>query len=235
MDRTQAAEQQRSLKSVPFFAVLEPDVLEQIQRRCVWQRHEPEGVIVDYLDTSDDVFFVVEGEVRVTIYSSSGKVVSFCELGPGEVFGEYAAIDGGPRSASVVARTTCLVASMSGVEFLKVFQSQPAVALAIARQLVGTIRALDRRVYEFSTLAVNNRIRSELLRLANLNKDDNSARIVPAPTHSEIASRVSTNREAVTRELNRISRLGIIERQGDALLVKDLHRLAVIVHDVAGE
>lgn len=235
MKRSQPAEQQNSLTSIPFFAVLPPEVLEQVQRRCAWRRYEPEGLIVDYLDTSDDVFFVIEGEVRVTIYSSSGKVVSFCELGPGDVFGEYAAIDGDPRSASVEARTSCLVASMSGNEFLRVFQAQPAVALAVARKLVKTIRTLDRRVYEFSTLAVNNRIRSELLRLANLHKDGNSARLVPAPTHSEIASRVSTHREAVTRELNRMSRLGIIERQGHALLVNDLHRLAVLVHDVTGE
>jgi CRP-like cAMP-binding protein len=235
MDRVQTAEQQNSLKGVPFFAVLEPSVLQQVQRRCSWRHHEPEGLIVDYLDTSDDVFFVIDGEVRVTIYSSSGKVVSFCELGPGEVFGEYAAIDGDPRSASVEARTNCLIASMSGGEFLRIFQTHPAVALAVARHLVRTIRALDRRVYEFSTLAVNNRIRSELLRIANLHKQGNSARIVPAPTHSEIASRVSTHREAVTRELNRISRLGIIEREGHALLVNDLHRLAVLVHDATGE
>jgi CRP-like cAMP-binding protein len=235
MAHSPTAEPQSSLKAIPFFAGLRPEVLDQIQRRCAWRRYEPEALIVDYLDSSDDVFFVIEGEVRVTIYSLSGKVVSFCELGPGEVFGEYAAIDGNPRSASVEARTSCLVASMSATEFLKIFQTEPAVALAVARHLVSTIRVLDRRVYEFSTLAVNNRIRSELLRLANLHKVGNSARIEPAPTHGEIASRVSTHREAVSRELNRIARLGIIERQGHALLLKDVDRLAVLVHDTTGE
>jgi CRP-like cAMP-binding protein len=92
------------------------------------------------------VFFVIEGEVRVTIFSLSGKVVSFCELGPGEVFGEYAAIDGNPRSASVEARTSCLVGSMSAIEFLKIFKTEPAVALAVARHLVSIIRVLDKRV-----------------------------------------------------------------------------------------
>ena len=108
MKRSQAAEQQNSLKRISFFSVLQPNVLEQVHRRCAWRHYEPEGLIVDYLDnsnldTSNDVFFVIEGAVRITIYSSSGKVVSFCELGPGDVFGEYAAMDGGPRSASVEA------------------------------------------------------------------------------------------------------------------------------------
>jgi CRP/FNR family transcriptional regulator, cyclic AMP receptor protein len=55
---------------------------------------------VDYLDASDDVFFIASGNVRVTIYSVAGKAVSFNDLGLG-VFGEYPAIDRGPRSASV--------------------------------------------------------------------------------------------------------------------------------------
>ena len=99
-----------------------------------------------------------------------------------------------------------------------------------------TIRALTSRVYEFSTLAVNNRIQAELLRLANLApQGGNAARIAPAPTHVEIASRVSTHREAVTRELNRLSRMGLIERRDGTLLVKDLDRLAKMVHEASGE
>ena len=75
------------------------------KRRCAFRRYEPGESIVDYLDRTDEVFFIILGEVRVTIYSLAGKVVSFRELGPGEVFGEYPAIDRGPRSASVEART----------------------------------------------------------------------------------------------------------------------------------
>jgi Mn-dependent DtxR family transcriptional regulator len=63
----------------------------------------------------------------------------------------------------------------------------------------------------------------------------NAARIVPAPTHVEIASRVSTHREAVTRELSRLSRMGLIERRGGTLAVKDLDRLAKMVHEASGE
>ena len=58
---------------------------------------------------------------------------------------------------------------------------------------------------------------------------------MPAPTHVEIASRVSTHREAVTRELNRLFRIGIIEQRGGTLLVKDVERLAEMVHDATGK
>jgi hypothetical protein len=61
------------------------------------------------------------------------------------------------------------------------------------------------------------------------------AHIGDAPTHSEIASRTSTHREAVSRELNRLSRLGIIERRGRNLVVKDIDRLTTMVREVTGE
>jgi CRP-like cAMP-binding protein len=236
MVRSNVEESQDHLERFAIFAGLPQETLERIRKRCRWRRYEPGEPIVDYLDTSDEVFFITSGEVRVTIYSLAGKAVSFRDLGPGNVFGEYPAIDGGPRSASVEARTSSLLASMPAAAFRELLQAEPAVALALLTQFVTTIRSLTTRVYEFSTLAVNNRIQAELLRLAlTVPREGKSARIVPAPTHVEIANRISTHREAVTRELNRLSRNGIIERQGSALLVKDVDRLATMVHETTGE
>jgi CRP-like cAMP-binding protein len=236
MARSQATQTTQSLEKVAVFSGLPADTLARIEKRCGWRRYEPGEPIVDYLDASDDVFFIAAGEARVSIYSLAGKAVTFTDLGPGDMFGEYAAIDGARRSATIEARTSCHVASMSAAAFRELLQSEPAVMLALLRQFVAKIRALTTRVYEFSALAVNNRIQAELLRLARLApKEGKGARIASAPTHSEIASRISTHREAVTRELNRLSRLGLIERKGGTLLVKDIDRLAAMVHEVTGE
>ena len=236
MAQPQPALTRNSLKGIAIFSGLTPAAIERIERRCAWKRFAPGEPILSYLDKSDEVFFVVLGEVRVTIHSTIGKAVSFREIGAGEIFGEFAAIDGGPRSASVEARTNCLIASMPGSTFRALLETEPGLANALLPRLIRTIRALTTRVYEFSTLAVNNRIQAELLRLANLApRQGKSARIVPAPTHVEIASRISSHREAVTRELNRLSRIGIIERHGSALIVKDVDRLAEMVHEATGE
>jgi CRP/FNR family cyclic AMP-dependent transcriptional regulator len=225
-----------SLDGISLFAGLESSVRAQIGERCAWHSYEQGAWIVNYLDSSNDVFFIVAGEVRITIYSLSGKAVSFCDLGPGDVFGEYAAIDGESRSASVQASSNCLIASMPAAGFLKLLQTEPSVNHELLLKLLKTVRTLDRRVYEFSTLAVNNRIRAEVLRIANRSsRKGKCAYLVPAPTHVEIASRVSTHREAVTRELTRLTHLGILERQGHTLVVKDVERLEMIVHDSTGE
>ena len=236
MERSQIAVLPYTLAGISIFVGLKQEALEAIHQRCAWRRYEQGEPIVDYLDSSDDVFFVASGEVGVTIYSVAGQAVSFRTLGAGDIFGEYAAIDGGPRSASVEARTSCLIASMSAEGFRKLLRTEPMMAEAVLKGLVRNVRSLTKRVYEFSTLAVNNRIQAELLRLASQGPlEGKGARLEPRPTHAEIASRVSTHREAVTRELNRLSRIGIIEQKGHAILVKDIDRLAQMVHEATGE
>ncbi len=236
MRRSEGVGTEYSLAAITVFASLSPQSLKRIEKRCAWRRYEAGEPIVDYLDTSEEVFFLVSGDVRVTIYSHAGKAVSLSELGAGALFGEYPAIDHGPRSASVEARTPCLLASMPGSAFRELLDTEPGVAYALLPRFVRTIRALTTRVYEFSTLAVSNRIQAELLRLASLvAQEGKTARIVPAPTHVDIASRISTHREAVTRELNRLAKLGVIERKSGALLIKDLDRLSAMVHEATGE
>ena len=153
------------------------------------------------------------------------------------MFGEYAAIDGRPRSANVEARTSCLVVSMPGGGFRELLEAEPTVTKTLLEHFVREIRELTTRVLvEFSTLAVRYRIQAEVLRLAQLSACKGAvARIVPAPTHAEIASRTSTHREAVTRELNRLAKIGILEQRNRELWITDVDRLAALVHDAAGD
>ena len=80
---------------------------------------------------------------------------------------------------------------------------------------------------------MNNRIHAELLRLGQPNiMEDGKAIIDPAPTHVEIANRISTHREAVTRELNHLSKQGLIERRKTCLIIKNIEELKSKVEDV---
>lgn len=234
--QSRTADAPQSLAKIEIFAKLPKEKLVSVEKRCAWRRYEPGEPILGHLDTSDDVFFVVAGEARVSLYSVQGKAVTYCDLQPGEMFGEYAAIDGAPRSAGIEARTQCLVASMSAGAFRDLLQSDPSIAMTMLRLLVTKIRTLTTRVYEVSALAVANRVHAEILRLAMFApRSGRSAHIDPAPTHVDIASRTSTHREAVTRELSRLARVGIIERRGRLLIVNDVDRLAAMVHDATGE
>ena len=223
-----------TLSTIEPFRGLPAADLEAVARRCRWRRYDPGQQVVGRQEESRDVFFVVSGRVRVTLFSVSGKEVTFRDLDAGEMFGELAAIDGQPRSANVIALTESLIASLSGDAFWQVLREQPEVAAVTLKRLTANVRDLSERVFEFSTLTVNNRIQAELLRLAlaHLRDDEAPAVIAPAPTHAEIASRVSTHREAVTRELSRLAQAGVIERHSGKLVVLDLPRLRRMVENV---
>jgi uncharacterized protein (DUF1499 family) len=79
-------------------------------------------------------------------------------------------------------------------------------------------------------------VHAEVLRLARASgKDDNTAVIAPIPPHNDIAGRVSTTRETVARVFGDLARAGIVERQANHLLVRDLARLEELVEDVRGD
>ena len=106
--------------------------------------------------------------------------------------------------------------------------------------LTTQLRNLTNRVYEFSTLAVNNRIEAELLRLAQSETSasetlSSSMSIKRLPSHAEIANNISTHREAVTRHLVELSRQGLIERKGKALIIKDPEQFSRRVEGMAFE
>ena len=226
---------EETLGGIELFESLPRRGLEALGKRCQWRRYAAGQEIVGHQDDSNDVYFIVTGEVRVTVFSLSGKEVAFRDMRAGQSFGELAAIDGGPRSANVAALADTLIASMPAKVFWQTLHAHPEVAGAVMRHLTRLVRRLSERVFEISTLAVRNRIHAELLRLARRNMDDdNSARISPAPTHAHIASRVSTHREAVTREFKALTRAGLIERQSGALIVRDVAALARMVEEVLG-
>jgi CRP-like cAMP-binding protein len=226
----------RTLRSIELFASVAPEALARLEAACTWRTYQPAEAIVTHLDTTRDVYCLVSGAARVSLYAPNGKQVVFRDARPGALFGEFAAIDGGKRSAYVEATKPCLVAKMSDKVFLDLIAREPGVALALLRHVIGLARELSSRIFEFSALAVNNRIHAELLRLAGDAKVNGvTAAIAPAPTHVDIASRISTHREAVTRELNRLAKLGLVKQNRNTLLICDVERLRRLVHDASAE
>jgi CRP-like cAMP-binding protein len=116
-----------------------------------------------------------------------------------------------------------------------VLREHPSVTEQLLRQLAALVRGLTDRVVDYSTLGVRNRIQAELVRMAReAGIKANRAVLSPIPRHVDIASRVSTNREAVARELADLARKGLIERRRGAIEVLDVKRLAAMVDEVRG-
>ena len=223
------------LRSVALLDGLPPERLDALARDCAWRRCAPEQQIISREADDRDLYLIVAGRVRVTTYSAGGRQVTFRDISAGDYFGEVAAIDGEPRSADVIALESTLVASMPPAVFWRLAREEPLVAERMLLRLARLMRALSERVIDLSTLGVQHRIYAELLRLAHeAGVAGNAARIDPAPKHADIASRVSTYREQVTRELSALVKTGILERGDHALVIRDVARLERLVEEVRG-
>jgi CRP/FNR family transcriptional regulator, cyclic AMP receptor protein len=227
----------KQLKRIALLSEMAPADLERLAAACVWRDYEPDTDILTYQDGSTDVYFLVSGKARVMIYSAQGKAVVFTDLGAGELFGELSAIDGKPRSASVAAVDASTVASLSSAAFLKLIATQPTVSIGLTKSLVSDIRRMDERVLEFSTLNVPGRIQAELLRYADEASahGPDSVLLKPGPSLADLSSRVSTHREAVSRELSRLAQEGLVAREGSDIRIVSRAKLRAMVQAAKGE
>jgi len=182
------------------------------------RRYGRKEMIIAHDEESRDVFFVLEGRAEATVYSGSGKAVAYRDIEPGGIFGEMSAIDGAPRSASVTALDDVVLARLPESAFREIVDARPGIAWALLTHLTFQMRRMTERIFEFSTLVVRKRLIRELLRLADR---DGMVSIKPIPTHADLAARIGTHREAVSREMSWLAKQGLIARRKDELHISD--------------
>ncbi len=224
------------LSNITVLASLGSGERRDFEKSCRW-RHFTEGEqIIDQAGEQRDVYFLAAGRVRVVNFTLQGREVAIEDLDEGSYFGELAALDGRPRSSSVVALSDAEIAKMAPERFLAVLKMYPEVALRIMVNLAGMVRNSTERIVDLSTLGANNRAHAELLRRARMDGLDEKDGILlkPIPVHSDMASRAGTTRETVARVLNDLARQGIVKRDTDALVISDPDRLQEIVDEVRG-
>jgi CRP-like cAMP-binding protein len=186
-------------------------------------------IIISEGDEASDVYLICSGKVQVSLLSPHGREIILRDLGEGQAFGETAAIDGLPRSANIVALEDTLLARMRGDEFLDFLESTPGMGAWMARLLTARIRDLTERAFELATLPVAARVHRELLRLAHeSNATGDYVLITDMPRHADLAARIGTHREAVTRELNLLAGDGILRQAGRKVEILSVSRLQAL-------
>lgn len=227
IDRPQTIDSAAVLQNIDVFADLDDSARDTIARRIKWKNYKKGVEVVSHQMQSDEVYFIASGKVRITIFTLSGKEISYQDLGAGKMFGELSAIDGMPRTTTVITAQPSQIGVMSARNYWNLIEQYPSIAGASLKRLASMVRFLIDRVYQYGALDVKDRVRREVLRLAqdNMTGEDTAA-IQNFPTHKEIASRVNTHREAVTRELNEMHRLNLIEQDHRLLKVTSVSGLS---------
>ena len=168
-------------------------------------------------------------------YSISGREVAFGHVGEGGYFGELSAIDGGRRSANIIAVESSLLLVVPPDIFSDILTQSPPATMQVLRRLAHIIRTADDRIMDLSTLKAVQRVYVELLRLTEFDEKSGRDLIRPLPTQRDMARRASTSRETVARVLGQLTRADVVERKGRTLFVLDKDRMMDMTDAMEGD
>ena len=203
------------LRSVPLFAGLEEGELERFSQVAV-PRSFPAGTRVFHEgDSSDACYIVSEGSFRVTREHSDGRAITLATLGPGEIFGELAMLDGDRRSASAESITDGTLLALPANDVRSLLGRNPEIALKLVAGLVRRLRAANMRLSRQSFQTVPSRVAGILAQLSregqdNKDGDGEMQEVTIRMNQTDLAQLAGTSRESVSRFLAELERAGVV-------------------------
>lgn len=193
--------------------------LEELHMQCFPRRRVAAGALVMCPEQkTKSLYFIMAGRIRLYRLAPSGEQVFQGELGPGDCL----------KCPRVLCQHDCHTFAEAIVD--SVLEVLPTPLLArlmhesvtfnqmLVRDVANQMVNLDQRFYETSVLPMKARLHAELLRISHRRRDGTFI-ISPPPTHQELANRICSQREAVSKELTRLTREGVIRRSRAAILL----------------
>lgn len=167
------------------------------------QWHQAEAMLFQQGEHAGSIVLLERGCVKVTHVSEEGRESLLAVRGPGDVLGELAVLNEGPRSATVTALEPVVSLSLSAVAFRSAVASDGRLGMAVLRVLNGRLREADRTRVEFAALDASARLALRLIELSCRygQSSADGTRTCSALTQDELAAWVGSSREAVAKAL----------------------------------
>ena len=198
------------LQSVALFADLEGEELERFSHVAV-PRTFPAGTRVFHEGDSSDACYIVKvGSFRVTREHTDGRAITLATLGPGEIFGELAMLDGDSRSASAEALTDGELLALPANDVRSLLARHPEIALKLVAGLVRRLRAANVRLTKQSFQTVPSRVAGILAQLSREQGNGSGGEVTIRMNQTDLAQLAGTSRESVSRFLAELERAGVV-------------------------
>jgi CRP-like cAMP-binding protein len=209
------------LAGVALFAGVPPALLEEIALASTERTYAAGERIFARGDHGTSLYVLVEGRVRIEVVASSGRAFLLGAMGAGEVFGDLAVFDEGPRSADAVALedTRCVVVPRAAV--LDVARSDARLLDAVIRSFGALARRLTDRLTQFALLDAPGRLAAVLLDLGcEAPADDDGAMPLPL-NQSDLARMIGASRQTTNQALREFESRGYIVVRDRTMLIHD--------------
>ncbi|MBT2323986.1 Crp/Fnr family transcriptional regulator [Variovorax paradoxus] len=175
-----------------------------------------QAILINEGDTTDSLYILLSGRVKVYASSDDGREVVLAEYGPGEYFGELS-IDGERRSASIKALEPCSCRVVQGSELRQFLAEHPDFAVHLTRKLIRMVRRLTEQVRSIALQDVYGRLVRVLTELSEPAGEERVLR--HKLTQQDIADRIGSSREMVNRVMKELSAGGYVAQRGGRLVI----------------
>lgn len=201
---------------------LSGEELDQVAGVLRPRRYRQDAVVFHLDDPGEELHVVVQGHLKVVVPGEAGDEAVLTIVGPGDLFGEMALLDGGPRSATLVALEPVETYALRRQDFVQLLRTSPAIVEALLATLAKTIRRLTEEVTDLMFLDIRGRLAKKLLELAEAQgrPAGDGIEIAVALTQEELASMIGATRPRVNRLLGFFEDQGAIGRSGRLIVVR---------------
>jgi CRP/FNR family transcriptional regulator, cyclic AMP receptor protein len=179
-------------------------------------------------DTTGRVVVLIEGRVKATYFTEDGKEVLLAIREPGDLLGEFSALDGEPHSASAIALEPVEALVLSAEDFRGFLADNPRVSLYLLESLTRRLRDADAKRVEFLAYDSVGRVARRLVELADRfgrDAEDGETQITVKLTQEELAGWAGCSREAASKALQALRARGWVETHRRGVTILDLDAL----------
>jgi CRP/FNR family cyclic AMP-dependent transcriptional regulator len=181
-------------------------------------------------DSSDSVFYIQKGRVRLTVVSQSGKEATIGILNEGDFFGEGCLAGQTLRLFSATAMTDCSVMRINKKSMIEVLHREHAFSdMFVAYLLTRNVRYEEDLVDQLFNSS-EKRLARLLLLLAHFGKEGKPEVVIPKMSQETLAEMIGTTRSRVSFFMNRFRKLGFVD-YGESGLQVHSSLLNVVLHD----
>ena len=222
-----------SLTSIAFFGGLDAAALEGLAATMRARRFKRGEVIFHIGDPGDALFVIVSGQVKISLPADTGEEAILATLGPGDVFGELALLDGAPRSASATAMGPTETVVLPRDRFRELIATEAGVRDALLASIAGELRRLTTHVEELHFLDITGRLAARLVRLSQEGGTplpDGAIRLRSNLTQGDLAAMVGCTRQSVNKLLGQFTDDGLLRLDREGIVVTDLDGLVTASH-----
>jgi CRP/FNR family cyclic AMP-dependent transcriptional regulator len=209
------------LKNIPLFKHLKDTQLKEIASRCKSARYKKGDVIFHKTDLSTDLYIVNSGKLKAVLIDEEGDEIVLAQFEQGAFFGELSLLDGKGRSATIISENETELSILEKEIFFELLYKDPRIAVELMATLVDRLRKADEMIESLAFLEVGERLIKSLLEHAIPVDFRSSGGYVKAGklTHKELAARIGSSREAVSKCLKVLTAKAIIKEADGGLLI----------------